>query len=75
VICVDAARRAMEQARLGQASNSPGHAIGEQRPPAAWQHNGPVFIADVHLGGKTIAQVRWCMGLPVLVNGQARSHK
>ena len=71
----DAARRAVEQASLGQVGNRPGHAVGEQRLPAAWQHHGPVFVTDMHLGCKTVAQISWCMRLTVLVNGQARSHQ
>jgi hypothetical protein len=48
--------------------NRPGHAIGEQRLPATWQHHGPVFVANMHLGCKTIPQVGWCVGLTVLVH-------
>ena len=66
------ARRA---SRLGQVSNRPSHPIRKQRLPAAWQHNGPIVIADPHLGGKAIPQVRRRMRLPVLVNGQARPHE
>jgi len=64
-------RRDDADAHLGAVSR----AIFFWRVAGAAAHHRPVFVADMHLGCKTIAQISWCMGLAVLVNGQARSHE